>query len=1204
MADDKLDKFNNISRQKSTEDRLNRAVPASANSSDKLDRYNSLGGSQEPPSENAIIEREDEPTDMSFWDRMANAPFQEYYGPMALGNFILDLPNHTTSMAELTLVDMENRMRASQQGHSSAIYDIKGNRQLNVVDPNSKDGMLFNELGINPNAQKYVTFIDPITKVETLYERNPDRELGYFGRASEGAGFIMYGLATEPLKGAAKAISAANKIGRLEEGGRRVGMSIEETTDTFTQDMHALTNPTRLQAQLMAEEFLSNAKPTKEALAEADIASTVQRYRDAAKEIPNLSELDINSKAAWLEKRLSNTRLPAKPGSSHPVGYYLDFLEDSYEATHDNPVINPSRFKEIPLKTAELFLDKDIKLKSKLLNSAGDAGIAAVRDFELMAGATTNGVRIAKDVTGKVFAGMSKADRKTFESFVRARRDLEIRSYKPAHAIGTDANISTKSIQQDFTQLVEDLGPEKAAAFRIKSDILFGAHKQIVQKLRRAGILSEDEVDKLNQFIYTPTEFIREIDPAVTYQAGKHNISVSSSGLEPLKGGALERVVMDSEKGFLEAAIRAESRIFRNRASRSLAIAAQTYPDNGVVSPNKTNGWAKLHYLDEGKKQTFYVHPDYVDNFVRSPKDSVSQMLGTITGTKLLKALATGNNPAVAPVLFWRDMSFVIQNTQHFSSAKPKAYLQLASDLAATRKDAFSRTGAFDSYLEQGGGMQLLTHQGRLGDTTLQNSLQRLQHILGWVNETSEIWMRLAVRNRALRNGASEIDATWAARNYIDFSQAGTWGRTLDAFIPYFNASVQGWRTTGRAIKGAPVDYTAKAGQTMSMFVMMNVLNRSVNADARNETSRTIEYSSLVLNTPFSRRDEKGNVRHLLVRVPLEHTMVPWKLAADMMTDYYYDGKLPDKAMINAFKASTQALPSTDPLAAPLLDGMLKTVGNYDWWQTQPVWKGDKILPGDEIKVFPDTPTSELAQDVGAGFQTLLEPLSDTPKEFGITSPERLEAAAGGLTAGNFYASSMASLYQIASTDDPERPYDTTNELLTNVPGLNKFFYETHPLAKTYDDLDLKTRQANSRRNQLNSHLDSLVYAFEGDEVIAGKAVTRGDIQKYIKNSTESAAEVQRLQERWDNARAAWRIFRDMPSGTPGILDRDQWVALTAAPPEVRASEFWRLEQDAKGDEIYGKARLATLRKIRSQMPGFAGDQFTKEYMKLSRQRE
>jgi hypothetical protein len=137
--------------------------------------------------------------------------------------------------------------------------------------------------------------------------------------------------------------------------------------------------------------------------------------------------------------------------------------------------------------------------------------------------------------------------------------------------------------------------------------------------------------------------------------------------------------------------------------------------------------------------------------------------------------------------------------------------------LTSTAKDAFSRSGRYRDYVMEGGGMEFLTHQGGLGKFykptgKVTNALEAFKEVAKYAGETSEVWVRLALRERALRNGKSPLKATYEARNYIRFCSRRflDQGIRVTAATIYLNASTQATRGLLRAPAKDPKAFATK----------------------------------------------------------------------------------------------------------------------------------------------------------------------------------------------------------------------------------------------------------------------------------------------------------------------------------------------------------------------------------------------------------
>src|SRR3972149_10837482 len=84
--------------------------------------------------------------------------------------------------------------------------------------------------------------------------------------------------------------------------------------------------------------------------------------------------------------------------------------------------------------------------------------------------------------------------------------------------------------------------------------------------------------------------------------------------------------------------------------------------------------------------------------------------------------------------------------------------LQIGRDIATVFKDAATKKGRYQDYINEGGGMEFLVHQGRLfrRGRYLEGPMDKVMDFLGYFGETSEIMTRLAIRERVIRRQSKE----------------------------------------------------------------------------------------------------------------------------------------------------------------------------------------------------------------------------------------------------------------------------------------------------------------------------------------------------------------------------------------------------------------------------------------------------------------
>ena len=154
--------------------------------------------------------------------------------------------------------------------------------------------------------------------------------------------------------------------------------------------------------------------------------------------------------------------------------------------------------------------------------------------------------------------------------------------------------------------------------------------------------------------------------------------------------------------------------------------------------------------------------------------------------------------------------------------------------------------GRATDYIKQGGGMDTLTRQGAAVDALpseasfgaveggrgLRDAMKGAISVFGKIGQTSEMAMRLALRERAMKNGATPEEATWIARNYIDFAKGGAATKYADQAVPYLNAAVQGTRGTLRAFKTDPKTASFKAAQLITLGFLHEMFTSMMNQEA------------------------------------------------------------------------------------------------------------------------------------------------------------------------------------------------------------------------------------------------------------------------------------------------------------------------------------------------------------------------------------
>jgi hypothetical protein len=236
----------------------------------------------------------------------------------------------------------------------------------------------------------------------------------------------------------------------------------------------------------------------------------------------------------------------------------------------------------------------------------------------------------------------------------------------------------------------------------------------------------------------------------------------------------------------------------------------------------------------------------------------IKEKAALASGTGLVKALATGNNPTFFLTNTPRDLMFIATFSDAYGSFVPLNIAKLVRDAGKGIRDIYKKNDNFQKFVKYGGMMDYLYQQGEFKGTTGINKVirkgidkkvrDRFKTVfeaatLNQLQMYSEIGFRMAVFNRSVlkqmrENGVKTqeefeqkfgddskdmlddiyTNAVAAARNTTDFNQGGTVVKDMDAVIPYLNAATQGTRVAVDAFRERPVETTFRAAQSTAIM--------------------------------------------------------------------------------------------------------------------------------------------------------------------------------------------------------------------------------------------------------------------------------------------------------------------------------------------------------------------------------------------------
>jgi len=563
--------------------------------------------------------------------------------------------------------------------------------------------------------------------------------------------------------------------------------------------------------------------------------------------------------------------------------------------------------------------------------------------------------------------------------------------------------------------------------------------------------MSKERADSLKetQPFYSPREVMDHFDSVAAKDA--RGISVRESGLKALDEGTENALVTNPTHLLAEAEAATQARVFKNRADKALMEIARTQPDNTIglkvetpvgVDANGINiygevptGQQRIYAWENGQRVAMLAPDKFAKSWVLSDpamNEQLSAWLRWGSGSPILKATASGAlAPEFAVLNPIRDAAHAYTATQLYSPLVPIGAAQMATDYAQVAAKPALREKLKEIYYKNGGGMEWLA-SSRTPEQALKKSIETgtveaTGKAINKINEISEIWTRLALLNRGLKNGLSEADATYEARHYMDFAEGGTVTKAADQAVPYLNAGVVGTRGLLRAARIDPAGTSLKIAQTMAFAAGITtqlVKHYRFFYDSLPDREKESKY---IFPLPLSEKtDSKGNRTYKYIAIPKDQGQRAITAVAEGIAEYAETGTFPFKRV----QMGLAELSPTDitPLP-PTIKGIISYIANTDPYTWERAWRGrEDVEPSAEFTA--KTPEAFVQAGQATG-----------------TSPTRLKTATGQVIADNAYTHMLGLGVNAAMTgklDAKER--SGMLDYIIEAPVVRRLVRETRPV--------------------------------------------------------------------------------------------------------------------------------------------------------------
>lgn len=383
---------------------------------------------------------------------------------------------------------------------------------------------------------------------------------------------------------------------------------------------------------------------------------------------------------------------------------------------------------------------------------------------------------------------------------------------------------------------------------------LYGFSDELMTLSRDAGILSDAQYQgiKAQNEYYVPLQRVAYLAEHMERLHGGAGIfSVSKQDIYRQIKGSQQQVV-DPIQSIARNIIRTINLVERNKVALAVANLEGRPEYQGIIqklgNPNQPRrnmpinppeGYDVFHAMRDGKVERYAAPQAVVDTLKRLKGDGQASLLTAMlaTSTSWLRAGATTLylpfvvSNAVMDV--WRASTQARLGFNPLTDYIPGLYeavkMQFGKSVLADRMaEAGGMMSGFQESLRRApeNVADVAYPEGRsTGVKIRQATYNSTIGLLNKIAEVSEMSTRLGVARRALKRGATDMEAALDMRNAtVDFNKAGTVGRLLNLFIPFLNARIQGTANMGRSFKQRPVSTLARGISTITFPAMMAYL--------------------------------------------------------------------------------------------------------------------------------------------------------------------------------------------------------------------------------------------------------------------------------------------------------------------------------------------------------------------------------------------
>lgn len=585
----------------------------------------------------------------------------------------------------------------------------------------------------------------------------------------------------------------------------------------------------------------------------------------------------------------------------------------------------------------------------------------------------------------KIYKGAIR-DKVTFEDVLNTLRKVRTEDIKKAAAKDVETYFGMYLVAQRTEEIVKThknyvrpegyshenclrIIAEAPEAIRKAAQLYWKYNRNLVNIMEAEGLISEKQAAGLRKYekycpMYRDMSEHRTFDDELpTITAGRGFIN-QSSGIKKLKGGSILAVInpIDSMVSMTTALI---ARCERNDVAKVMVQSAEDHPGLGriiVKDPSLFRADASkcaFTVMIAGKKTVYRTTPELYQALQEMSTNSAA-FLTNVFG-KFTDALRFGatNTPSFMVRNFIKDTLSASVNARY---GKFVPIVDSIRGMKALKGDADFRAKFYgqgvpmDTYIRRDirgakqykDKVQKSLKRYPLGIRQLIALSRSLVHKYNDVGEALEQGTRAGAMLNALKAGASDFEAGQEARDVtVNFSRHGSFGKKVNRYVPFFNASIQG---TDKVIRTFLENPKRASLATCLYIILPTIILWAINHDDDwyKELDDNTKYTNWAVHIP-------GTDYHWLIPKPQEVGIGFGSGVEAVLNQMLNEDPHAMKAWARQF---------AEVVTPGIIMTALRPV--LEWRYNYSEWTGRKLVPERLSKLPPEqqytTATSELAK--------------------------------------------------------------------------------------------------------------------------------------------------------------------------------------------------------------------------------------------------